>query len=148
MKPAHIALLALLALLGAAHAASYATVADAVKALPELSTLNTNLQGTNLTKSFGDPAFVGTVFLPTNDALTSLSDKVRDALTCAIQVFACAPSPSPCLSSAQLLAQLLDKASSLLQGPPPICAQKLPMQSAANPRPLGSCFRLVVTSAP
>ncbi|KIZ04598.1 putative Sensitive to high expression protein 9 like protein [Monoraphidium neglectum] len=76
MKPAHIALLALLALLGAAHAASYATVADAVKALPELSTLNTNLQGTNLTKSFGDPAFVGTVFLPTNDALTSLSDKV------------------------------------------------------------------------
>ena len=71
---------ALLALASCGSAATYATVTQAAKSIPELSVLATNLERTTaLTTTFSDLAFVGTVFVPTNDALAALSDQVRAA---------------------------------------------------------------------
>jgi len=62
---------------GAAQAATYVSVTDAVKRLPELSTLNANLDKTTLAQELASTSFIGTVFLPTNDALANMADKVR-----------------------------------------------------------------------
>ncbi|GBF95539.1 hypothetical protein Rsub_08520 [Raphidocelis subcapitata] len=75
MKPQFFAV-AFLALLAGAHAATYASVTDAVKQLPELSMLSSNLEGTTLANQLSDAAFVGTVFVPTNTALKTLSDQI------------------------------------------------------------------------
>ncbi len=62
---------------GLAQAATYTSVTDAVKQLPELSTLKANLDATPLSAELSSPAFVGTVFLPTNAAMAAISEKVR-----------------------------------------------------------------------
>ena len=58
----------------------YSSVYAAIQARPELSTLAAFTNGSALADQLADPRFVGTVFLPTNDALAALTSKVR---TCA-----------------------------------------------------------------
>jgi hypothetical protein len=50
---------------GVSHA-QYATLSEAVQKIPDLSDLAKHTKGNPFEKSLNDPAFVGTVFAPTN----------------------------------------------------------------------------------
>lgn len=72
---ATLILAALAALAGAAAAADYATVQAAVDAQPELSIGAAMLSNSSLVV----PTTSSTIFFPTNDAIASVSQSVREA---------------------------------------------------------------------
>jgi uncharacterized surface protein with fasciclin (FAS1) repeats len=132
---------------GAAQAASYPSVTAAVKALPELSTLAAKLDGTAFASDLSDPAFVGTVFLPTDAAMAKLSAQVRPRRMRFLPCCAVSHTPAPPRAGQhpQAVGAAPEAASALA------CSAHTPLPPTTSPPPhpqIGTDFKSMMSQDP